>query len=133
MLAMIGIGFTIGNYLGSKLGDRSSDGSLIIIFTALIAIMIVFPYLAQSQIGAAIGLLLWGTTTFGLVPPVQMRVMQVATDTPGLASSVNIGAFNLGNAAVSITGVALALAGLLLVLLGRAKPQVSSQKSLVSP
>lgn len=32
------------------------------------------------------------------MPALQMRVMQAAHDAPALASSVNIGAFNLGNA-----------------------------------
>ncbi|MBK3745014.1 MFS transporter [Paraburkholderia aspalathi] len=141
MLALIGVGFSIGNFIGGKFGDRSIDGSLIVTFSALIVIMLAFPLLAQTQIGAAIGLVLWGTATFALVPPVQMRVMQVAAEAPGLASSVNIGAFNLGNAvgaavggatialdlgygAVSFAGALLALAGLTLVLLGRGKQVV---------
>ena len=44
------------------------------------------------------GLLIFGFGTFAVVPPLQMRVMRAATDAPGLASSVNVGAFNLGNA-----------------------------------
>lgn len=138
ILVLIGIGFTIGNYLGGKLGDRSIDGSLIFFFSALVVIMLLFPWLAGSHIGAAIGAVIWGAATFALVPPVQMRVMQVASDAPGLASSVNIGAFNLGNAlgaaagggaialnlgyaAVSFVGVGLALIGLVLILVGRQK------------
>lgn len=138
ILVLIGIGFTIGNYLGGKLGDRSIDGSLIFFFSALVVIMLLFPWLAGSHIGAAIGAVIWGAATFALVPPVQMRVMQVASDAPGLASSVNIGAFNLGNAlgaaagggaiafdlgyaAVSFVGAALAFVGLLLILVGRQK------------
>ena len=39
-----------------------------------------------------------GCSNLALVPPLQMRVMSVAHEAPGLASSVNIGAFNLGNA-----------------------------------
>jgi DHA1 family inner membrane transport protein len=69
--------------------------------------------------------------------------MSVAQDAPNLAASINIGAFNLGNAVgaalggaviaaglayawVSVTGAIMALAGLLLVALtgrgGAAKP-----------
>jgi DHA1 family inner membrane transport protein len=67
-----------------------------------------------------------------------MRVMQAAVEAPGLASSINVGAFNLGNAlgaavgggvislglgyaAVPVAGGILAAAGLLLVLLGRTR------------
>ena len=76
---------------------------------------------------------LWGVASFALVPPLQVRVMAAASDAPNLASSVNIGAFNLGNAigaalggaviagglgypAVSLAGAAAAGLGLVLVL-----------------
>jgi DHA1 family inner membrane transport protein len=82
-------------------------------------------------------MLVWGAATFAIVPPVQIRVMHAAADAPGLASSVNVGAFNLGNAlgaaaggavisagmgytAVPIAGAVLAAAGLILVFAGRA-------------
>lgn len=90
--------------------------------------------------GAAIGLLIFGFGTFAVVPPLQMRVMRAATDAPGLASSVNVGAFNLGNAvgaaagggvisaglgyaAVPVAGAVIAAAGLGLVLWQRAANQ----------
>ncbi|ETH35549.1 hypothetical protein L546_2094 [Bordetella pertussis H897] len=85
----------------------------------------------------AIGLVVWAAAAFGIVPPVQMRVMQAAAQAPGLASSVNVGAFNLGNAlgaalggaaigqglgyaSVPLVGAALAAGGLGLVWLGNA-------------
>lgn len=49
-------------------------------------------------------MILWGIATFGLVPPVQMRVMKIAHEAPGLASSINVGAFNLGNALGAAAG-----------------------------
>lgn len=133
MLVLIGIGFTIGNALGGKLADRSLVGSLVLFFSALAVIMLVFPWIAHTPPGAAIGLLLWGIATFAIIPPIQMRVMQAAREAPRLASSVNIGAFNLGNAvgatlggavlslgwgyaAVSLSGALLAVGGLLLVV-----------------
>jgi DHA1 family inner membrane transport protein len=112
MLVLIGIGFTIGNVIGGRLGDRSVDGSLILVLGALAIIMLVFPLLAVTHAGAAIGLLLWGAATFAIVPPVQMRVMRAAAEAPGLASSVNIGAFNLGNALGAAAGGGVIAAGL---------------------
>jgi DHA1 family inner membrane transport protein len=70
-----------------------------------------------------------------------MRVMEAASEAPGLASSINVGAFNLGNAlgaavggavislglgyaAVPVAGGLLAAAGLGLVWLGRARPKL---------
>jgi DHA1 family inner membrane transport protein len=133
MLVLIGIGFTLGNTLGGKLADRSVDGALIGFLLVLVVSMLAYPWFAQTQLGAAVALLVWGTAAFAVVPPLQMRVMRAATAAPGLASSVNIGAFNLGNAlgaalggavlqaggsyaAVSVAGGTLAALGLLLVL-----------------
>ena len=80
-----------------------------------------------------------GGAAFAIVPPVQMRVMEAASEAPGLASSINVGAFNLGNAlgaavgaavislnlgyaAVPVAGGLLAAVGLGLVLLAARRP-----------
>ncbi len=112
MLALVGIGFTIGNSVGGKMADRSIDRTLIVFLLVEAATMIAFPWLAASKAGTAIGLLVWGIAAFALVPPVQMRVMRAATEAPGLASSVNIGAFNLGNAIGAALGAAVLDAGM---------------------
>ena len=135
-LVLIGIGFTLGNTLGGKLADWSLDGATKIILATLAVIMALLPWIMTTHVGAAIGLVVWGAAAFGIVPPVQMRVMQAAAQAPGLASSVNVGAFNLGNAvgaalggvvigqglgyaAVPWVGAALAAGGLALVWLGK--------------
>ncbi|KQZ44710.1 MFS transporter [Duganella sp. Root1480D1] len=136
-LVLIGIGFTLGNSLGGRLADWSLDGATKLILAALAVTMAVLPLAMTTEVGAAIGLVVWGAAAFGIVPPVQMRVMQAAAQAPGLASSVNVGAFNLGNAvgaalggvvigqglgyaAVPLVGAALAAGGLALVWLGNA-------------
>jgi DHA1 family inner membrane transport protein len=141
MLVLIGVGFSIGNYLGGKLADRSVSGTLKGFLLLLIVIMLAIPWLARSEIGAAISMVVWGAATFAVVPPLQMRVMRVASEAPGLSSSVNIGAFNLGNAlgaaaggavissgmgysVVPVMGAMIAALGLLLVLVsGRRQPE----------
>lgn len=136
-LVLIGVGFTLGNSLGGRLADWSLDGSTRIFLAALAVIMLLLPLALTNHVAAALGLLVWGVATFGLVPPLQMRVMEAAAEAPGLASSINVGAFNLGNAlgaalgggvislglgyvAVPVAGGLLAALGLLLVWLGRA-------------
>jgi DHA1 family inner membrane transport protein len=57
-------------------------------------------------------MVVWGAATFAIVPPLQMRVMRVAHEAPGLSSSVNIGAFNLGNALGAAAGGAVISGGL---------------------
>ncbi|MGB3291247.1 MAG: MFS transporter [Burkholderiaceae bacterium] len=134
-LVLIGIGFTLGNSIGGRLADWSLDGATKLILALLAVSMAVLPWMLTTHVGAAIGLVVWGAAAFGIVPPVQMRVMQAAAQAPGLASSVNVGAFNLGNAvgaalggavigqglgyaAVPLAGAMLALGGLGLVWLG---------------
>ena len=139
-LVLIGVGFTLGNAIGGRMADWSLEGSTKIFLALLAAVMLILPLALTHHVGAAIGLLVWGIVTFAIVPPVQIRVMQAAHDAPGLAASVNVGAFNLGNAlgaavggavisaglgyaAVPVAGAALAAAGLLLVLANRSGKQ----------
>ena len=143
MLVLIGIGFSIGNHLGGKFADLSVSKTLIGFLVVLMVMMLLFPILAKTTIGAAIALIIWGAAAFAVVPPLQMRVMSVAHEAPGLASSVNIGAFNLGNALgaaaggavlsmnmsyamVSTTGAVLTAVGLVLVFI-----QMKMSKELI--
>ncbi len=136
MLMLIGVGFTLGNFVSGKLVDRSVDGTLLLFFSLLAISMFALPFSATSHIGAAVSLVLWGMMSFGLIGPLQMRVMNAAHEAPGMASSVNIGAFNLGNALgaalgggvlssglnyawIPPAGAVLALLGLVMVALAR--------------
>lgn len=137
-LVLIGLGFTVGNNLGGRLAAWSLDGSIKLFLAAIAIILVILPFMLTNQVSAAVGLFLFGVATFGIVPPVQTKVMQVAAAAPGLASSVNIGAFNLGNALgaiiggtvistglslqwVSFAGAAVALTGLVIVTLSARK------------
>ncbi|MGI1795730.1 MFS transporter [Acinetobacter variabilis] len=112
MLVLIGVGFSIGNHLGGKFADLSLDKTLIGFLILLMLMMLLFPILASTAVGAGLALIIWGAAAFAVVPPLQMRVMSVAYDAPGLASSVNIGAFNLGNALGAIAGASVLNLGL---------------------
>lgn len=112
MLVLVGVGFSIGNVVAGRLADRSVDATLIGVLAVLVAIMLLLPILAGTQLGAALGILVWGAAAFAVVPPIQMRVMRAAAEAPGLASSVNVGAFNLGNALGAAAGGAVISGGL---------------------
>lgn len=133
MLVLYGIGLTLGNVWGGKAADRSVDRTLIVSLSALILVLLAFTVLMRWPLPAAVAILIWGIASFAIVPPLQMRVMEAAKDAPNLASAVNIGAFNLGNAigaalggavinaglgypAISLAGAAMAGLGLLMVL-----------------
>lgn len=143
-LVLIGIGFTLGNSVGGRLADWSLDGATKLILGVLALTMLLLPLLLTTHIGATVGLVIWGAAAFGIVPPVQMRVMQAAAQAPSLASSVNVGAFNLGNAVgaalggvvisqglgystVPLVGAALAAGGLALVWLGSTQQPSTEQ------
>lgn len=136
MLVLYGLGLTVGNWLGGKFADKSVDGTLIFVLVALTLLLLIFAVTMQWAIPAALSIFAWGVATFALVPPIQMRVMTIAADAPNVASSVNIGAFNLGNAlgaalggsvislnlgypAISVAGALCAASALAIVLLNR--------------
>ena len=78
----------------------------------LILVLLAFTVLMRWPLPAAVAILIWGIASFALVPPLQMRVMETAQDAPNLASAVNIGAFNFGNAIGAALGGAVINTGL---------------------
>nr|WP_246794080.1 MFS transporter [Burkholderia perseverans] len=111
MLVLTGAGFCLGNAAGGRLADRSLDGCLAAALGLLVAMMLAFPWLATTHGGAALAVFVWGVAVFAMVSPLQTRVMQAAADAPGLASSMNIGAFNVGNALGAVAGGAVIAGG----------------------
>ncbi|WP_295998790.1 MFS transporter [Rugamonas sp.] len=98
VLVLFGVGLTIGNTIGGKLADRALMPSLIGIFIVLAVVMAVFAQTSHHQLAAVITIFVWGMVAFATVPPLQSRVVDQARHAPNLASTLNIGAFNLGNA-----------------------------------
>ncbi len=142
MLVLYGIGLTIGNTLGGRLADLSIERTLVGSFAVLAAVLVVFAGVMHWSLPAAVAILIWGIASFAIVPPLQMRVMEAAADAPNLASAMNIGAFNLGNAigaalgggvigaglglpAVSLAGAAMAAAALVMLIAVRRRRVVS--------
>ncbi|MFL9923493.1 MFS transporter [Herbaspirillum lusitanum] len=99
ILLLFGVGLVIGNLLGGKLADKRLMPTLVMSLLLLAAVLAVFGLSSHNQIAAIIGVGLLGVASFATVPPLQMRVLAKADGAPNLASSVNIAAFNLGNAA----------------------------------
>lgn len=143
MLMLFGVGATIGNALGGRLADRSVDRALTMMLLALAVTLLVFTVLMQWPVPAAAAILIWGIASFAIVPPLQVRVMDAAADAPNLASAMNIGAFNLGNAigaalgggvigaglglpVVSLAGAAMAAAALAMLLAFRRRPRAAA-------
>ncbi|NSX33900.1 MFS transporter [Brevundimonas vesicularis] len=112
MLVLYGLGLTVGNWIGGKFADRSVDRTLIVTLAGLSLVLLIFAVAMPLASVSAVLIFLWGIASFALVPPLQVRVMDAARDAPNLASAVNIGAFNLGNAIAAALGGAVIAGGL---------------------
>ncbi|PIK71730.1 MFS transporter, partial [Methylobacterium frigidaeris] len=112
MLVVYGLGLTAGNWLGGRLADRSLDGTLLGSLVSLIVLLVLFAAGMRSAIACVPLIFLWGVASFTIVPPLQMRVVSAAAAAPNLASAMNIGAFNLGNAIGAALGGGVIDAGL---------------------
>ncbi|MFT8242807.1 MFS transporter [Roseomonas sp. BN140053] len=97
-LLLFGLGLTAGNLLGGRLADWRLMPSLIGIFALLVAVLAVFSATVVAVLPALATLLVWGVLAFALVSPLQTRVLDQAREAPTLASTVNQGVFNIGNA-----------------------------------
>jgi DHA1 family inner membrane transport protein len=99
ILLVFGAGLVVGNLLGGRWADRSLGTALIGTLALLTLVLVAAGFAFHDQIGAVVIAFLLGAAAFATVAPLQMRVMQQAGGAgEGLASSLNIAAFNLGNA-----------------------------------
>ncbi|RPE44468.1 DHA1 family inner membrane transport protein [Streptomyces sp. Ag109_O5-1] len=128
LLALFGVGATIGNLVGGRLADHAMRGTLFGGLASMVAVLLLFPVLMRAEWSAALAVVLLGVAAFITGSPLQLMVMERAAAGPSLASSANQAAFNLANAGGAwIGGVALAagfgvtspaLAGAALAVLG---------------
>ena len=84
--------------------------SVIGLLASLAPILGAFTLTSAETMPTAITLLVWGVISFALIAPLQTRVVTQAEHAPNLASTLNQGAFNLGNAVgAGVGGLALNL------------------------
>jgi DHA1 family inner membrane transport protein len=99
ILLIFGGGLVAGNLLGGKLADIRLKTTLIGSMAALALVLAVMFAAFQNQIAAVVLTALLGVAGFATVPPLQSWVLSKAVGAgESLASSLNIAAFNLGNA-----------------------------------
>ena len=98
VLLLFGLGLTVGSTLGGKLADWRLMPSLVAFLLAIVAILTIFAGTMHSAMPAMITIFMWGVLAFAIVPPLQMLIVDRASHAPNLASTLNQGAFNLGNA-----------------------------------
>jgi DHA1 family inner membrane transport protein len=108
VLVVFGVGITVGNLLGGRLADWKQMPVLLTGFVLLIAIFLVMPFVELTVVPAVIMIFVWGCVHFATGSPLQARIVDQAKGAPNLASTLNQGAFNLGNAiGASLGGIML--------------------------
>jgi len=98
ILLVFGLGMIVGNLLGGRLADHRLMPALIATLIALALVLGLMTFALHSKLAVVIFVGLFGVAGFATVPPLQLWVLQKAEGGQSLASSLNIGAFNLGNA-----------------------------------
>jgi DHA1 family inner membrane transport protein len=111
-LFVIGIGLTIGNIIGGKLADWRLGATLMATFLGMAVILALFALDAQKMVSTEITLFIWATIGFVGVPALQINVVNFAGAAPNLISTLNIAAFNAGNALGAWVGGEVISAGL---------------------
>ncbi|MFD6342359.1 MFS transporter [Streptomyces sp. NPDC060131] len=112
LLVLFGLGMVAGNLIGGRFADRRLMPLLYVSLGSLAVVLALFSFTAHNKVAAAVTLTLIGALGFATVPPLQKRVLDQASAAPTLASAVNIGAFNLGNALAAWLGGIVIAAGL---------------------
>lgn len=133
-LFLIGAGLTVGNILGGRLADWRVSVSLILSFSLIAVFSLLLRWTSHGAWLAEITLFLWAMAAFSLVPALQINVVLHGKEAPNLVSTLNIAAFNVGNAlgawvggtviergygltAVPVAAAALAAIGLVICLI----------------
>ena len=98
VLVVFGVGITLGNLLGGKLADWHQMAVVVGGILLLIAIFFAMPLTATRFVPMVVMVFVWGVVHFGAGAPLQARIVEQAKGAPNLASTLNQGAFNLGNA-----------------------------------
>ncbi|SEP70749.1 MFS transporter, DHA1 family, inner membrane transport protein [Faunimonas pinastri] len=98
ILLLFGVGMTIGNLLGGRLADWKGAQSLMACLLVLALVLLAFTWTSHSGVPAMVTVTAWGILTFSVVPPLQLRIVDKAVGASNLASTMNQGVFNLGNA-----------------------------------
>lgn len=99
VLALFGIGTTVGTLLGGRLGSRFDFGFVALGMLGVAVVLAVFAFSARNAVAAVVLLVLFGTLGFAMGPIVLNGVIEAAAVPGGsLVSAANQAAFNVANA-----------------------------------
>ncbi len=98
LLAIYGVGMTIGVVIGGRLADRALMPSLYFGLIVIALVLFGFGYALHTKPGAVIAIFIFGISGSLLIPALQTRLMDVARDGQSLAAALNHSTLNLANA-----------------------------------
>lgn len=111
-LLLIGLGLTIGNVVGGRLADWRLGATLTMIFLLIAVFSALFSWTSVNLLAAEVTLFFWAMVSFAAVPALQINVVTYGKNAPNLVSTLNIAAFNVGNALGAWVGGAVIARGM---------------------
>jgi DHA1 family inner membrane transport protein len=132
VLVLFGVGTTVGNILAGRYADRSLPATLIATLSGLTLTLALSTIAWRNPLGATLATVGVGFFGFATVTPLQLLVIRAAGNAKTLASSVNISAFNIGNALGAALGGAVVASGAPLASVGIAAAIVAFAGTILS-
>ncbi len=111
VLALFGVGMTLGTMVGGRLADWSVLKTLALAPVATLAVQLLFTVTAHGRVSAAATLLVLAFTSSLSLPAITARLLDVSGDGKALASTLNHSALNIANALGAWLGGVVIAAG----------------------
>jgi DHA1 family inner membrane transport protein len=97
LLALFGLGMTVGNLVGAPLSDRFPARTLLWSLGAQIAVSLAFLVADHNRVTAAAAIFLFPLCSLAGLPTLQGRIIALAGGAPNLAAASIQAAFNIAN------------------------------------
>lgn len=105
LLSLAGLGMTVGNWFGGKLGDAVPPIRATIYLTfSMVVVLFLNSMLASHASAMYVLTFITGANAMAFVAPVQLLLITASKESPFLGSSIGQGAFNLGNSLGAFLG-----------------------------
>jgi MFS transporter, DHA1 family, inner membrane transport protein len=111
VLALFGVGMTVGTLLGGRLADRSVPRTVLLGFGATIVVLVVIAVVGQWLVPGVLAIVLLGVASQVLGLALQAWLMDLSPTAPSLGAALCHSALNAGNAAGAWAGGLVIAAG----------------------
>lgn len=112
VLALFGVGMTVGTLLGGRLADRSVPRTVLLGFAATTVVLVLVAVLGRSPVPGVLAVVGLGVASQVLGLALQSWLMDLSPHAPSLGAALCHSALNVGNAAGAWAGGLVIAAGL---------------------